>query len=117
MRREGIISRLKTYQHTKKNPHLLQGLTECFLADINARITERHGKCAECAVRKVLEKMHADTLYPALCLDAMLELCRDDSKEFFEWQDADLISRINMDCYFSSMTLRDVTVETQEGVV
>lgn len=116
MRQDRIVEDLKTYQHCK-NPHLLKGLTEGFVTGINPRILKNHGRCAECAVRKVLAAMFALPARPLLCLEAMVQLCRDDPFEFNEWQDEDIICRINMRHYFTSFTAEQMVVETQEGVV
>ena len=117
MQRNKIVSQLKAYQNSEKNPHLLDELTESFLAGINPRILENNRLCAECAVRKVLKAMFAVPLHPLLCLEAMLQFCRDDTLDFAVWQDTDLISRINTNFYFSQMMPEDMIVETQEGVV
>src|SRR3989338_2781638 len=118
MKRNEIILRLKVFQNSEKdNPYLLRGIVANFLDNINTRVYWRHGESAKCAVRKVLEKMHAETLYQALCLDAVLHLCRDDVFRFTEWQDADLVRRINTDTYFSSLRPEQWVGETQEGVV
>lgn len=117
MRHDDIVGRMKVYQSAEKNPQLLEELTKSFLAGINPRILENNRLCAECAVRKVLKAMFAVPAHPLLCLEAMLQICRDDQFKFVLWQDTDLICRINMDHYFSRMTLEDMVVETQEGVV
>ena len=117
MRREDIISKLKEYQKAEKNPQLLEELTKSFLAGIHPRILENNRLCAKCAVHRVLREMFAIPVHPLLCLEAMLQLCRDDQFAFVVWQDTDLLCRINRDFYFSPMTPEDMIVETQEGVV
>ena len=117
MKHDDIVYRLKTFQSREKNVYLTHGLTASFLAGINQRILEKHGQCAKCAVRKVLAEMSAVPAHPLLCLEAMLQLCRDDPLQFANWQDENLICRINMRTYFSSLTAEQMVVETQEGVV
>ncbi|OGZ07334.1 MAG: hypothetical protein A3C93_00815 [Candidatus Lloydbacteria bacterium RIFCSPHIGHO2_02_FULL_54_17] len=117
MQRDIIILELKVYQNSEKKPAMRNRLEHAFLRGANSRVLEKHGRCAECAVRKVLATMFAIPAHPILCLDAMLQLCRDDPFEFTDWQDSDLISRINMGTYFSSATPKDIYVETQDGVV
>lgn len=117
MQRDIIILELKVYQNSEKKPAMRSRLEHAFLRGVNPRVLERHGRCARCAVTSVLQAMHKTPAYPLLCLDAMLQLCRDDPAEFTEWQDSDLISRINMGTYFSSATPKDLYVETQDGVV
>ena len=117
MRREDIISRLKEYQAAEKSSGVLEELSRVFLAGIHPRIREKHGHCAECAVRKVLEAMFAIPLHPLLCVDAMTQLCRDDVWEFTEYRDEDLVCSINMRYYFTPLTLDRLYVETQDGVV
>lgn len=117
MRHDDIVSQLKAYQNAEKNSQRLEDLTKSFLAGINPRILENNRLSAECAVWKVLRAMFVIPLHPLLCLEAMLQLCRDDSFEFAVWQDTDLLCRINTGFYFSPMKPEDMVVETQEGVV
>ena len=122
MQHDTIISYLKMYQSSKKKPLTKKpwtqdGVRNVFLHGINRRVLRRHGEMARCALCKVLEAMFVVPLHPLLCLDAMLQLCRDDASLFTELEDAKLIRHINTNVYFSGLTCEEMSVETQEGVV
>ena len=117
MKCEEIVSKLRAYQGSEKDTVKLKELTREFLSGINLRILFCHGDLARYAVRKVLAKLFATPAYPLLCLNAMLQLCRDNSLQFFEIEDAELVQRINTDTYFCPFSLDRLYVETQDGVV
>lgn len=117
MCRDDIIRQLKEYQKAEKDPKRLEELAKIFLSGINPRILEHNRLCAECAVYRVLREMFATPVRPLLCLEAMLQLCRDDPFEFAVWKDTDLLCSITREFYFSPMKSEDMVPDTQVGVV
>ena len=117
MEREQIILRLKEYQRSENIPSRPQTLGSIFEHGVNSRIKSRHGESAKRAVREALRAMLADPFKSIPCLQAMLQLCRDDECEFASHVDEDLIRRINTDTYFTLLTLEQIFLETQDGVV
>lgn len=117
MKQDAIVEKLKEFQFSEEDQRKAQELTRIFLSAINSRITEKHGVFAEYALRRVLEEMHAPSTQSILCLKAVLQLCRDDSSLYTCADDAELVSRIRSREYFRTLSLDDIYVETQDGVV